>query len=472
MKPSQGGAAQVGASPAGAAEVDFLERVAAGGYVGYRQSRTPGYDHELAETGPGAPCGEFFRRYWHPVALTSEVGSAPRPVRVLGEDLVLFKTPSGRFGLVHRHCPHRRASLVYGKCEERGIRCCYHGWLFAPDGEILETPGEAEGPGPAADVRARTRLGAYPVVERDGLVFAYLGPPERLPPFPDLDALHVPGIARRPYRIDYACNWLQVLDAIMDPIHTSFLHSQNAGAQFSDGMAEIGELEIFERGLQFLGSNTRRVGAHVWVRVNELVLPNFTQAGAAFQADGTRPHYFGRSSFTRWVVPVDDTSCMALAWANFGERGDPPSYNSQEGCELIEQGEIVDRPFEERQSRPADAEAVEGMGPISAHEGENLMPTDRGVSLYRRRVRQLTRALAAGEEPPQPHQVPGAPVRTYGQDSVLHLPATEADDRALLKRVGRAVMHMQFDAEALPLPDRDAAIIAGLRAMEANGGQP
>jgi len=360
--------------------------------------------------------------------------------------------------------------MVFGKCEARGIRCCYHGWLFAPDGSILETPGEAAGPGPAADVRERTRLGAYPLREYGGLVFAYMGPPADVPPFPDYDAAHVPGIVTRPYRVDYNCNWLQVLDAILDPVHTSFLHSQNAGAQFSDGLAEIGELEFFERGLQFLGSNTRRVGDHVWVRVNELVLPNFTQAGAAFSADGTRPHYFGRSSFTRWVVPVDDTHSVSLAWANFGERGDPPRYNSKEGCELIEQGELVERPWEERQRRPADAEAVEGMGPISRHKGEHLMPTDRGISLYRRRIRRLVRDLAEGKPLPRPQQLPGEAVRTYGQDTVLKVPMRNSvDDRKLLRQVGSAVMEMEFAAEAMPLDERDAFIIAHLREMEAAG---
>ena len=439
-------------------------------YAGYRQALDPpGIDDELARVGPGTPCGEFFRRYWQPVAIADDVGDLPVPVRILGEDLILFRTTEGAFGLVHKHCPHRRASLAFGKCEARGIRCCYHGWLFAPDGEILETPGEADDAEPAIDVRARTRLGAYPVHVYGGLVFAYLGPPDEQPPFPEYDASFVPGITTRNYRIDYACNWLQVLDAIMDPIHTSFLHSQNAGAQFSEGMAEIGELEIFERGLQFLGSNTRRVGDHVWVRVNELILPNFTQAGAAFQADGTRPHYFGRSSFTRWVVPVDDSSCMTLAWANFGDRGDPLEYNSQEGCELIEQGEIVDRPWEERQRRPADAEAVEGMGPISAHKGENLMPTDRGVALYRRRIRRLVRDLAEGKPMPRPQQVRDEPVRTYGQDSVLNMPMTGngADDRRFLKGLGRQVMNMQFEAEPLPLDERDAAIIDNLKQIEA-----
>ena len=122
---------------------------------------------------------------------------------------------------------------------------------------------------------------------------------------------------------------------------------------------------------------------------NELILPNFTQAGSAFAADGTKTRYFGRSSFTRWVVPVDDNHCIALAWGNFGERGDPMEYNTKEGCERIEAGEIMDRSWEEKQKRPGDAEAVEGMGSISTHKGEHLMPTDYGIMIYRRRIRKI-----------------------------------------------------------------------------------
>lgn len=439
-------------------------------FTGYVQSQSPGYDEELVHVGPSTPCGEMFRRYWQPVAVADDIGELPKGIRVLGEDLVIFKTSKGEYGLVHRQCPHRRASLEFGKCEDRGIRCAYHGWLFATDGEILETPGEAPDAQPAIDVRARTRLGAYPLHEYGGLIFTYMGPPDEMPPFPEYDATYVPDLITRNYQINYSCNWLQVLDAIMDPIHTSFLHSSISGAQFSEGMVEIGELDIFERGIQFLGSNTRRVDDHVWVRVNEVVLPNFTQAGSAFQADGTKSHYFGRSSFTRWVVPIDDVSCMSLAWANFGERGDPHEYNNQEGCELIEQGELVDRPWEERQRNPADAEAVEGMGPISEHKAENLMPTDRGVAVYRRKIRRLIRNLQDGKAPPQPQQVEGAPVRTYGQDSVLKLPVRNSEeDRKYLKRVSKAVMQMQFDAEAMDLNDRDAYIIARLKEMEAEG---
>ena len=134
-----------------------------------------------------------------------------------------------------------------------------------------------------------------------------MGPIDKIPDFPHfMMLLKYHGNTTRPYRIDYNCNWIQVLDAIMDPVHTSFLHGQSSGIQFSEGFAEVGEIEFFERGIQYLGCNTRRIDDNVWVRVNELILPNFTQAGAAFAADGTKTRYFGRSSFTRWVVPVDD----------------------------------------------------------------------------------------------------------------------------------------------------------------------
>ena len=435
-------------------------------YKGYLQSEEPKIDSVLAHIGPGSPCGEFFRRYWHPVSLSSEVGENPIPVKILGEDLVLFRSKNGELGLVHKHCPHRNASLIFGKCENKGIRCCYHGWLFAPDGEILETPGEADDSESAKNIRERLRLGAYPVIEYNGLIFSYMGPLNEIPEFPLYDSFSIAGITTRPYRIDYNCNWLQILDAIMDPIHTSFLHSTISGTQFSKGLGEIGELEVFERGIQFLGSNTRRVNDYVWVRVNELILPNFTQAGAAFAADGTKTKFFGRSSFTRWVVPIDDTHSMSLAWANFGERGDPIEYNNKEGCELIEQGELVERPWEEKRLRPSDAEAVEGMGKISKHKGEHLMPTDKGILVYRRRIRQLIKDLENGKKMPHPQQVPGEAVRTNGQDTVLRIPQKESDDRKYIRTIGSAIMKMQFEAEEMPLDQRDKFIIDELAGME------
>ena len=435
-------------------------------YSGYNQSEEQKIDSILAHVGPGTPCGEYFRRYWHPVALSSEIGENPKELKILGENLVIFRTKSKKLGLVHKHCPHRNASLVFGKCENEGIRCCYHGWLFAPDGEILETPGEDKNSESARNIRYKLRLGAYPVLEFNGLIFSYMGPPKEIPEFPTYDSFSIPDITTRPYQINYNCNWLQILDAIMDPIHTSFLHSTISGAQFSKGLGEIGELEVYERGIQFLGSNTRRVNDYIWVRVNELILPNFTQAGAAFAADGTKTKLFGRSSFTRWVVPIDDKHSMSVAWGNFGERGDPLEYNTKEGCELIEQGELVDRPWKEKQTKPSDAEAVEGMGEISKHKGEHLMPTDKGIMLYRRKIKKLIKELLDGKKMPQPQQIPGKAVRTNGQDTVLKIPLKSTDDRKYIRFIGSQIMQMQFEAEKMSLEQRDIYIINKLKNME------
>ena len=438
-------------------------------FRGYKQAVIPKIDESLAHTDSTTACGKYLRRYWHPVALTSEVSETPKSIRILGEDLVIFKTTKGNIGLVHKACPHRRASMVYGKTEERGIRCCYHGWLFSLDGKILETPGEDTNSISAKKLRETFKLGAYPIIEFNGLVFSYLGPMDKIPEFPHYDSFVIPGNTSSPYRIDYNCNWIQVLDAIMDPLHTSFLHGQSSGVQFSAGFAEVGEIDFYERGIQYLGCNTRRIEDNVWIRVNELILPNFTQAGAAFAADGTKSRYFGRSSFTRWVVPIDDHHCVALAWANFGDRGDPIEYNNQEGFEKIEAGEIANRTLEEKQKSPGDAEAVEGMGSISSHKGEHLMPTDRGVMIYRRRIRKLIKSLKEGKEPPQPQKIKGEVVRTNGQDTVLRAPKRNNNDTEFVKLICSSVMKMQFDLEDMPLKKRDNDIIKNLHQMEKSG---
>ena len=437
-------------------------------YRGYSQAKKTGHDQLIVHTDYGTPAGEYLRRYWHPVALSTEVTNTPLKVRILGEDLVIFKTTENKIGLIHKYCTHRRASLVYGKTESRGIRCCYHGWLFSPDGEILETPGEDPESKQAKIVREKFKLGAYPVKEFNGIIFAYMGPPEKIPKFPHYDAYEIPYDKRSPYKISYKCNWIQVLDAIMDPVHTSFLHGQSSVIQFSEGFAEVGEIEFYERETQYLGANIRRVDDNVWVRINELILPNFTQAGSAFAADGTKTKYFGRSSFTRWVVPVDDHNCVAIAWANFGERGDPIEHDNKEGYERIEAGETLDRTFEEKQKSPGDTEAVEGMGSISAHKGEHLMPTDHGIMAYRRHIRKSIKALQKGIEPKQ-FKNNGDIIKTYGQDTVLRAPKRNIDDRKFIKSIGAAVMKLQFDSEKMPNKDRDSFIIKELSNMEKNG---
>ncbi len=424
-------------------------------------------DVELTRVGPGTPCGEVLRRFWQPIAMSEELKDVPLLLRILGEDLVLFRDKGGRLGLVHRRCPHRRASLEYGVCEDRGIRCCYHGWRFDVDGRVLEVPGQPAGV--EQRMKETVALGAYPTLEVKGLIFAYLGPPEEKPEFPVYDTMEIPDQVMTPYKAPFACNWLQVLDAIVDPIHTSFLHARISRQQFSEGFGALGEIKFYERPSGYLGTFTRRVGDHAWVRTNELVLPNFTQAGAAFAADGTRARYFGRTAFSRWVVPVDDETTVCYAWANFGERADPPEWNNWEGPQLIEQGELFERPYEERQRFPADLEATEGMGRISEHEKENLVPSDKGIVLTRKRLRNLCRALQKGERPAQPTDHWPNPVPTYGGDTVLRLPPNGSDDGATLQRIGQAVMEVQFEAEGLTGAARDEAVIARLKQLEAEG---
>ncbi|OED35861.1 iron-sulfur protein [Chromatiales bacterium (ex Bugula neritina AB1)] len=435
-------------------------------FSGYHHNDSAEPITELALTGPGTPCGEYLRRYWHPVHITAELGEKPKLIKILGEELVLFRDKSGQFGLVHKKCPHRRASLEYGTCEMRGIRCCYHGWLFDVDGTVLEIPGEPKGSVTAARAQESVRLGAYPVREFNGLLFAYLGPMDELPEFPIYDSFRIEGMTMSPYAGPFNCNWLQVLDAIVDPVHTAFLHQ----TQFSDGFGALGEIEFYQcKKTRFLGTASRRVADNIWLRVNELVLPNFTQAGSAFATDGTEQRYFGRSAFTRWVVPVDDEHCIAYAWGNFGPRGDPHEYNTAEGMQLIEQGELFDRSYEEKQASPGDVEAVEGMGSTSDHGKENLVSGDRGIAMYRAQLKKHIRNLQKGKRPPQPGvlapQGSNGVIPTYGSDTVLAIPGSSGQ-RELLKSTNTKVMDILFAADNLTGEARDNAIIAQLKELE------
>ena len=139
-------------------------------FDGYHQTQPGGHDELLVRVGPGTPAGEYLRRYWQPVALAKDMGERPSLIRVLGEDLVLFRDKSDRVGLVHKNCPHRRASMEFGLCESGGIRCCYHGWLFDLDGSVVEAPGQPDGV--EERIQRSPLLGAYPAREYQGLIFA------------------------------------------------------------------------------------------------------------------------------------------------------------------------------------------------------------------------------------------------------------------------------------------------------------
>ena len=159
-------------------------------FGGYYHRDIPQEDTELTRIGPGTPCGEYLRRFWQPVCFTDNLRDLPRRVTLLGEELVAFRDGRGAVGLLELHCPHRGTSLEFGLLSDRGIRCCYHGWLFDVDGSILETPGEPE----TSTLKDRLCHGAYPTHEYNGIVFAYLGPPDQPPPFPRYDSFSPAGL--------------------------------------------------------------------------------------------------------------------------------------------------------------------------------------------------------------------------------------------------------------------------------------
>ncbi len=434
------------------------------GFSGYDLKHSKEIDDEITRIGPGTMAGEYFRRYWHPIFISSDLEDLPVAIKILGEELVLFRDQSKQLGLVHKHCPHRQASLEFGICQKTGISCCYHGWHFDVDGSILDVPGQPEH---TQDfIKQKVRLGAYPTHEFKGLIFAYLGPVDKKPEFPRYDSLDFEDMEMVPYKAPFDCNWLQVLDAIVDPIHTSFLHSNMSRQQFSEGFGEVGHIDFFERDSWILGCNTRRVGDNVWFRVNEVVLPNFTQAGAAFAADGTKQILYGRSSFTRWVVPVDDETTMCYAWANFGERGDPQEYNTPEGPELIEQGEIFDRPYEQRQRFPADREACEGMGPINIHKNENLLASDQGVAMMRQKIREQIRIVNEGKEPFNVTKLKDSPIPTYGGDSVLSIPSHGQDENDFFSKLAHEFIKIQFEVDGKSEKERVKIVTNKLKEIQ------
>jgi len=185
-------------------------------------------DNELlCRVGRGTPMGELMRQYWMPAALSSELperDGAPLRVRLLGEDLIAFRTTSGTVGLVRNSCPHRGASLFYGRNEAEGLRCVYHGWKFDVSGRCVDMPNEPE----ESNFKQKVRAVAYPCVERAGLIWAYLGPRETPPPLPELEPTLLADASIQIYQRE--CNWMQALEGDIDTCHTVFLHLGSVSA--------------------------------------------------------------------------------------------------------------------------------------------------------------------------------------------------------------------------------------------------
>ncbi len=434
-------------------------------YTGYYDQEDVDEDAELTHVGPKTPAGEYLRRFWHGIATSSELGDLPLLIRIMGEDLVLFRDKSARIGLLKKHCSHRRASLEYGRVEERGIRCCYHGWLYDVDGRLLEAPAEP----PDAPLYKSVRQGAYPVKEYKGLIFAYLGPPERTPEFPIYDTFEMPGTEMVPYTCTFPCNWLQVTENGIDPVHSMYLHTLVNEPQFSENWGILGDVKYHDGDLSVYCTIARRIGDNLWFRMQENLLPNITQSGAVHEMDGCNQRYFGRNTFLRWCLPLDDTNTKVVAWAKFGARADPVQYNNPQDIERLEQGEIFDRPHHEVQRNPGDYVAMVGQGPIVVHAKEHMGTSDRGVAMFRRRLRKEIRALADGVEPRQPMDSGPAPIPTWSGDTVLRIPPaiTNRDDHALAVDTLAKVIDILGEAGKMRGAERDDYIISRLKELEA-----
>jgi nitrite reductase/ring-hydroxylating ferredoxin subunit len=401
-------------------------------YGAWHHRGMPREDDEMTRVGPDTPCGEYLRRFWQPIILADELGELPKRLRILGEELVVFRDKSGAIGLVEPWCPHRGTSLEYGLIEQNGIRCCYHGWLFGVDGRILETPGEP------ADSTLKDRLwhAAYPVHEHSGLVFAYMGPPDKKPPFPIFDTYDLPGynlVARAPTL--WHCNWLQVKENSMDPAHVAFLHTLPGSEGFSEDFKELAEWDWMETPVGMVYIDTRRFEDNVWVRVADFILPNIHQFPPNMDPVTLR-NSINRPQATTWAVPLDDTHTMQIGYYRA-----PAGKNPHRGTVFGQDGL---RPYEERQRIPGDWDAQ-----VSIHDGmsrhglEHLASTDRGVIMMRNMIRRGIRAVRDGEDLGYPILANGVAVPTYSHDRVVRgiaAAATPETDRQLIRKVARDVV--------------------------------
>ena len=372
-----------------AAKTTFLNEP----YSGYLHSDIPTEDEELTHVGAGTPVGEWFRRFWLPVAGCDELKDLPKAIRILDEELVVFRDGSGQVGCLELHCSHRGTSLEFGLIEQEGIRCCYHGWLYGVDGKILDTPGEP----PDSTYKERLRHGTYPTHEQAGLVFVYMGPPEKKPPFPLLDTFDVPGFRLKLGRTRLTpCNWLQCEDNIMDPVRTSFLHTRSSGTQFTDAFKEVPQYDWIETPIGMMYIAPRRVGDNIWTRMSEWIPPAMHQFPRNWEY-GDKEHPFLPAQNSQWSVPVDDSHTLVISLRRISvEDGRDPVGEDMGGGGGGQTGE---RPYEDRQRFPNDYEALVGQRPIAIHSMEHLGETDRGVIMMRKLVRQGIRAVQKGEDP-------------------------------------------------------------------------
>jgi 5,5'-dehydrodivanillate O-demethylase len=347
----------------------------------------------LTRVGAGTPMGNLLRRYWHPVGTAHELEQEPvQKVRVFGENLTLFRSESGEYGLVGDRCPHRCMSMEYGIPHERGLRCAYHGWLFDTKGRCVEQPFEDF---TLADNRYKDKvtIKAYPAQELGGLIFAYLGP-QPAPLLPRWDVLVQENVDIVIEIHQLPCNWLQCMENAADPVHFEFLHAGFGNYQ----LKKLGrppamnparhvkiEFDRFEYGIikrRLLEGESPDVDD--WTTGHPLLFPNTLAVGSA-----AAPNLQIR-------VPVDDTHTIQFAYRTSARKlGSTPKPLAVKRLNLFnEDGRIIADNIPKQ-----DMTGWVGQGPISDRTQEHLASSDKGVVLYRRMLMEQMERVERGEEP-------------------------------------------------------------------------
>jgi phthalate 4,5-dioxygenase len=408
-------------------------------------------NERLTRVGQGTPMGETMRRYWMPALLSWELPEPDCPpvrVKLLGEELVAFRTTDGRIGLIEEFCPHRRASLWLGRNEENGLRCVYHGWKFDVTGQCIDQMNEPR------QFCAKIKATAYPTYELSGVIWAYMGPPEKQPAPPKFEWTQMASTHRAVSKVQEECNWLQALEGGIDTSHFTILHralKQNAkqpgitpdnpGLQ---GGAPSLEVDFTDYGYRYYG--IRPLGADkLYVRGYHFVMP-FTQLRPPGpDKEQVHGHYW---------VPMDDENCMV--WNFYHSYGDEPigeremsstsgnAYGShvdtQNGFRSLRNRSNdwgIDRAIQKSETftgipgiNQQDRAVQESMGPIVDRSRENLGPADKAVVATRKLLLEAMETVERGGDPP------GVGASYYeARAAELVLPKAENWRTALLPRM-------------------------------------
>ncbi|MBV8714643.1 MAG: Rieske 2Fe-2S domain-containing protein [Chloroflexi bacterium] len=365
----------------------------------------------LTKVGPGTPVGNLFRRHWLPALLSTELPEpdcAPVRLKLLGEELVAFRATSGRVGMLGTYCPHRNANLFWGRNEEEGLRCVYHGWKFDADGACVDMPNEP----PRSQFNEKIQQTAYATAERGGVIWVYMGPPDLEPKVPELEWTLVPAENRNPSKRIQACNWLQNLEGEVDSSHANFLHAQlgpdrrpiRNDARDEDLHPVFSVLET-DYGLAIAARRDAGPDKYYW-RITPFMLPSYTII------PGT---YSDAYTFTG-AVPRDDTTTIGITVTWSSQHPVPQRPFVEVDSDFVPlQNKSNDYLIDREAQRTVSYTGIRGVrvqdmavqedqrGPISDRSREHLGSSDTGVIGTRRRIMRQAQALARGAEPPQVH---------------------------------------------------------------------